>query len=148
MNDVIDGSTSTIPRRVAVGHSPRVRETVLVVDDENTQRALMGRVLRKQGYVVTEAPNGAIALDIAAHMPRLDVLVTDMVMPHLDGSALALRLAQLHPKVKTVLVSGYSASATGPAACGSHSVFLTKPFRLDRLVGIVGELVKESGSTS
>ena len=84
------------------------RETILVAEDQAMLRALVSRVLQQQGYTVFEASDGAEALDIAiAQGPRIDLVVTDIVMPRLRGTELARRVRAMHPSVKVLFISGY-----------------------------------------
>jgi PAS domain S-box-containing protein len=83
-------------------------ETVLLVEDDDAIRALLSRVLRKKGYVVLEASNAGEALLIHERTPdRIDILVSDVVMPHLSGIDLGTRLKELRPEMKTLFVSAY-----------------------------------------
>lgn len=93
----------------AVADGPSGGETVLLVEDEDGVRAIARRVLERQGYVVLEAPDGEDALEVArCHARRIDLLVTDLVMPVLGGSELAKRLTPLWPRMKVLFMSGYT----------------------------------------
>jgi nitrogen-specific signal transduction histidine kinase/CheY-like chemotaxis protein len=85
-------------------------ETILLVEDEPTVRALAVRVLRAQGYHVLEAADGLQALRVAKEFmgPTIHLLLTDVVMPQMGGRALAERLAALLPGIKTLFISGYT----------------------------------------
>jgi CheY-like chemotaxis protein len=113
---------------------------ILVIDDEPTIRELIADALREFGYVVEVAANGAEALEMMVHCaPHLVVL--DLMMPRLNGVAFVERL-HVNPEFAAVPVllvtAAYGALDTaeriGAKAC------LTKPFELDRLVQLVGEL--------
>jgi CheY-like chemotaxis protein len=86
----------------------RGSESVLLVEDDDQLRQTMAAVLRRSGYAVTEARNGeeAVALGESAG-PTIDLLVTDVVMPRLDGPALAARLLPTRPGLRVLYVSGY-----------------------------------------
>lgn len=88
-------------------------ETILLVEDEPAVRAFACRLLRAQSYTVLEAANGELAVQIA-HAQRgatIDLLLTDVVMPEMDGHALAERLRSMYPRLKVLFVSGYATNA-------------------------------------
>lgn len=122
------------------------RETVLVVEDVAEARALICRYLAELGYDVLEAVDGADALEVVAPLARpLDVLVTDVVMPHMDGRELARRLLEGRPDLGIVFTSGYAADLArdlaGDRPAGGRSVFLDKPYTLDELGRAVRDLL-------
>lgn len=84
-------------------------ETILPTEDDPAVRQMAARILRGAGYTVLEAANGAEALQVARkHAGRIDLLITDVVMPRMNGRELARRLAEICPNVKTLYVSGYT----------------------------------------
>jgi PAS domain S-box-containing protein len=84
-------------------------ETILVVEDEPVVRSLALRVLESQGYIVYQAPNGAAALEfLVTHPGEVDLVLTDIVMPRLNGRELAERLAETAPDLPVLFMSGYS----------------------------------------
>jgi nitrogen-specific signal transduction histidine kinase/CheY-like chemotaxis protein len=86
----------------------RCSETVLLVEDEITVRQSLKRLLEAQGYTVLEAGHGEMALDVAAnHRGPIDVLVSDVVMPGMNGPDLARELATRRPAVRVLFISGY-----------------------------------------
>ncbi|MEO8294575.1 MAG: response regulator [Gemmatimonadota bacterium] len=123
----IADSHAVAPR---LGGLPRGTETILLVEDEVAVRRLASRVLRQQGYVVLEATNGREALRLVEqHKPRLDLLVTDVVMPGMSGPELATRLTGQHPMLKVLYISGYADEALGQRGILNEGVdFLQKPF--------------------
>ena len=92
------------------GYLPPGNETVLLVDDEPSVRGLASAVLIEQGYNVLEAANGheAVRLGLECAEGKLDLLLTDVVMPLMDGKQLAEQLRELHPDVKVLFTSGYA----------------------------------------
>jgi two-component system cell cycle sensor histidine kinase/response regulator CckA len=106
------------------------RETILLVEDEDAVRAIVGTVLRRQGYRVLEASSATAACDIFdGHASEIDLLVTDVVMPDLSGPALAQRLIAARPGLRILLISGY-ADVEKPFAADIPNVsFLSKPFQ-------------------
>jgi two-component system, cell cycle sensor histidine kinase and response regulator CckA len=111
--------------------NPRGDETIMLVEDEPAVRDLAARVLRSQGYTVLEAGDGIEALRFVAQQPdaRIDLLVTDVVMPRMGGGVLAEQLIAMRPGIKVLFTSGYTEDAMlhdGQLATGTH--FLHKPF--------------------
>ncbi len=82
--------------------------SVLIVDDEEPVRKFVDRVLADAGYQTTLAASGAEAIELAAKMPKLDVLLTDVMMPEMQGDELARRLRQQEPALKVLYLTGYS----------------------------------------
>ena len=111
-------------------------ETVLVVEDESGIRALMRKILERQGYKVLEASRGEEALRISdEHAEPIHLLLTDIVMPQMSGRELANQLRSSRPDIKVVFVSGYADEDMmqyGPLPAGS--AFLQKPFSLAALL--------------
>jgi len=105
-------------------------ETVLLVEDDEMVRHLMRQVLARRGYTVLEARQSDEALEICrAHDGPIHLLVTDMVMPGLNGWELAQRIAETRPEITTLFVSGYAEAALIHQGIGDHTVkFLQKPF--------------------
>lgn len=122
---------------------PTALETILVVEDEAGIRALVRKILRRQGYTVLEAGNGDEALQVCAQQKgRIDLLVTDVMMPLMSGRELADRLLSLRPELRVLYVSGYTDDAmlqSGSFPPGT--AFLQKPFTLGSLLGKVREVL-------
>jgi CheY-like chemotaxis protein len=84
-------------------------ETVLLVEDEDLVRRVVASILRKKGYTVLEARNGQEALSLCAHTQgQIDLLITDVIMPEMNGRQLANRITQKHPEMAVLYMSGYS----------------------------------------
>ena len=113
---------------------PRVRSlVVLVVDDDSVVRRVERDVLEQAGYTVVEAASADEALAVArAGRRTVDVLVTDVMLPGLQGPELAGRLLALWPALGLVFTSGYDQGAS-PSGRFPGSVFLQKPFAVDAL---------------
>ena len=111
--------------------------TVLVVDDDQSVRGLVRRILAEQGYTILEAEDGAAGFDLAlAHAGCIDLLLTDVIMPKINGITLAIRLREARPGLAVLYMSGYLES-TMLLARDSKAVMLQKPFTSDRLVAAV-----------
>ena len=126
---------------------PRGRETILFAEDDEGARRVISRMLQDQGYTVVEAENGAMAVrSLLSHPGRIQLLLTDMMMPDFDGRALAEQIEGLQPGMKVVFVSGYSRSeleANGVLAAGSKARLLKKPFKREELLQVVRQTLDE-----
>lgn len=109
------------------------RRRVLVVDDHDEVRRLTARILSRAGHRVHTADSAESALEIAARVPRLDVLVSDVVMPGMRGPELAEQLAERNPHLRVMLMTGYADPEELARTDGRLSV-LRKPFRPDELL--------------
>ena len=118
-------------------------EVVLLVEDEPEVLTMTARVLRDCGYQVLEAGNGQAALDLLGkHQGRLDLLVTDIAMPRIDGIELAARLRRAHPRLPVVFTSGHLGDeAIHSGLLGPDRAFLLKPFTPGALTGCVRSLL-------
>lgn len=116
------------------------RQTIFVVEDEPTLRALVRKVLERGGFDVLEAPSGLAALELwNQKKPRVDLLLTDMVMPDgITGRQLADRLMAENPALKVVYTTGYSPEFIGKDFVLKDGVnFLQKPYPPQKLVQTV-----------
>jgi len=110
---------------------------ILLVEDEPAVRGLFALSLRKDGYFVLEASNGAEALTIVEQAGRVDLVVTDVVMPIMKGTELAARLRETYPDLRFIFVSGYVIHDN----LGPNSVLLQKPFVRQDLVRKVADIL-------
>ena len=109
--------------------------TILLVEDEEGLRALNARGLASRGYTVLEAGNGVEAIEVLDKHGHVDLVVSDVVMPEMDGPTLLKELRRRDPEVKIIFVSGYAEEAFAknlPSQEQYH--FLAKPFTLKQLV--------------
>ena len=117
--------------------------TILLVEDEEGLRALNARGLASRGYTVLEAGNGVEAIDVLEKSDgRVDLVVSDVVMPEMDGPTLARELRSRNPGLKIIFVSGYAEDAFQkhlPESEKGQYGFLPKPFTLKQLVAAVKE---------
>jgi two-component system, cell cycle sensor histidine kinase and response regulator CckA len=123
--------------------SARAGEQLLLVEDQDRVRKLARTILESRGFTVLEAAGGAEALVLAAeHTERIDLLVTDVVMPGMNGRELAERLVQLHPETGVLYTSGYTSNviaARGVLEAGFE--YLPKPYSADSLVMKIREIL-------
>ncbi len=117
--------------------------TVLLVEDEDAVRLFGARALRKKGYKVLEAKGGYVALDLINNAEEpIDLLITDVVMPELDGPSLVHRVLESRPDMKVIFISGYAEdSFRDRIGDVSDLHFLAKPFSLEQLAGKVKEVM-------
>jgi two-component system cell cycle sensor histidine kinase/response regulator CckA len=112
--------------------------TILLVEDEEGLRALNARGLASRGYTVLEAGNGMEAIDVFEQQGGVDLVVSDVVMPEMDGPTLLKELRKRDPKVKIIFVSGYAEEAFAKNLPSEEQyAFLAKPFTLKQLVAEV-----------
>jgi two-component system cell cycle sensor histidine kinase/response regulator CckA len=112
--------------------------TILLVEDEEGLRALNARGLSSRGYTVLEASNGVEAIEAFARHGHVDLVVSDVVMPEMDGPTLLKELRQRDPNVKIIFVSGYAEEAFSRNLPSQEQyAFLAKPFTLKQLVAEV-----------
>jgi CheY-like chemotaxis protein len=118
-------------------------ETLLLVEDEDAVRALVRNVLREKGYRILEASRGEEALELAEQYGEpIDLLLTDVVMPQMNGRELARRLANLLPQIKVLYISGYADNALWyQGGLDSGGAFLQKPFSPEALARKVREVL-------
>lgn len=123
-------ATPSAPISVPQAQQPKGTATVLVVDDEPMVRAIAVRVLRKEGYRVLEAKNGAEALLVQNECEgAIDLLLTDAMMPLMGGKELADRLRKVRPAIKVLFMSGYTQDVIVQEGIIEPNVaLLTKPF--------------------
>ncbi|WP_443070204.1 ATP-binding response regulator [Sulfitobacter sp.] len=114
---------------------------ILLVEDEAPVRAFASRALRLRGYIVLEAENAEAALETLKDQDlKIDVFVTDVVMPGLDGPSWVREALKMRPGVRVVFVSGYAEDSLGEAQKKiPNSVFLPKPFSLNDLTETVNK---------
>jgi two-component system cell cycle sensor histidine kinase/response regulator CckA len=116
-------------------------ETVLIAEDEEAVRSLAARTLRELGYTVLEAADGEEALQAARSAgDTIHLLLTDVIMPHVGGAALAAQIAETHTAIKTLFISGYTPGTAGQEL-PAGAAFLQKPFSIQDLARRVREVL-------
>lgn len=144
-----------LPRAAGASETPHVAppiriqkvepgtETILLVEDEANLRYLARQYLEKQGYRVIEAADGAVAMQIVvAHEGVIHLLLTDVIMPGMNGRELAQRITEIRPNVKVLYMSGYTENVIGHDGTLDAGVrLLQKPFNLRDLKNKVREVL-------
>jgi two-component system cell cycle sensor histidine kinase/response regulator CckA len=118
--------------------------TVLLVEDEDPVRLFSARALRNKGYTVLEAESGEAAMNHVVKADQaIDLLITDVVMPRMDGPSLIREVRQRRPEIKVICISGYAEDAFRKKLDHSADIhFLPKPFSLNQLAGKVKEVLR------
>lgn len=116
--------------------------TILLVEDEDAVRVFAARALKNKGYNVLEARTGEQAMDMLHDAEDLDLLITDMMMPGMDGGTLARFVKVERPEVRVILISGYSEEVARGDVLDSPDIhFLPKPFSLGQLASKVKDVL-------
>ncbi len=119
------------------------RETILLVEDEPAIRQLMRRALEQRGYTVLEARNGEQALAVAErHRGPIHLLITDVVMPGMNGFDLAHHLTRSHPRLRVLFVSGHGEHpGVRQGLREAQHPFLLKPYTQEALLRSIREVL-------
>ncbi len=122
--------------------------TLLLVEDEDAVRAFSARALRSKGYNVLEARSGEAALELLGEQQKpIDLLITDVVMPRIDGPALVREVRGQRPDLKVIFISGYAETTFRERLDQGDGIhFLPKPFSLKQLAGKVKEVMRDSAA--
>ncbi|MEM1378212.1 MAG: response regulator [Pseudomonadota bacterium] len=116
-------------------------QRILLAEDDNDMRRFLVKALEKAGYEVTDYDNGASAYERLREEPY-SLLLTDIVMPEMDGIELARRATELDPDLKVMFITGFAAVALNPESdAPKDAKVLSKPFHLRELVDEVDKLI-------
>ncbi|HKU25041.1 MAG TPA: ATP-binding protein [Candidatus Sulfotelmatobacter sp.] len=130
IEEAVGTETVVIPAK-----AEQALETILLVEDENSLRSLSRQYLEKQGYRVLEAPDAAAAISISnMHPGPVHLLLTDVIMPGMNGRELARRICESRPETRVLYMSGYSENAVAHNGVLEEGIaLLQKPFTLSTL---------------
>jgi two-component system cell cycle sensor histidine kinase/response regulator CckA len=107
--------------------------TILLVEDETMVRAVAERALSRHGYTVLTAENGEAALEILAREERIDLMISDVVMPTMDGPTTVREARKTHPDLPILFISGYAEEQLRKSIDLERVAFLAKPFSVQKL---------------
>ena len=119
--------------------------TVLLVEDEDMVRAVAERALARQGYTVMSAENGEAALELLATVDRPDLLISDVVMPVMDGPTMVRRVRERYPDMPVLFMSGYAEEQLRRSIDLDHVQFLPKPFSVQQLADAARDALEARG---
>jgi CheY-like chemotaxis protein len=156
-SDIGKGTTFTLyfPRekaklemRPAVIERPEIRlgsETIMVVEDDTMVRYMIREIMKKTGYNILEAANGEEALLKAdRHDGKIALIITDVVMPQMNGRELVEKLTESRPELKAIYISGYTHEAIMKYGLGNiDGAFMQKPFASAALISKVREVLDQ-----
>jgi len=121
---------------------PHGTETVMVVEDEESVRRMMAKLVGSLGYKVIQAPSAATALELLEQTgDPIDLLLTDVVMPDVDGVALADQVRAVYPEMKVLFASGYTNDQLSGRGLDENAAILMKPFTRDRVAWKIREML-------
>jgi CheY-like chemotaxis protein len=137
---VEDNAHIAVPEKKAVAGGA---ETILLVDDEPTISRMTRMMLEKKGYTVLSAASPTEAIEKAeTHSGAIDLLMTDVIMPEMNGRDLAEKIIGLHPVIKLLFMSGYPADVIGHRGILEHGApFIQKPFSMTDMTSKIRELL-------
>lgn len=124
----LDDLSSAVPLR------PSTAPAILVVDDEGAVRRFALRVLEREGYLVVEARDGIEALELIKQGHQFDAVVSDIVMPRMNGVELMQAMSTTSPDLPVILMSGYATGALAELGISAPCAILPKPFPAERLL--------------
>ena len=124
----LDDLSSAVPLR------PSTAPAILVVDDEGAVRRFALRVLEREGYLVVEARDGVEALELIKQGHQFDAVVSDIVMPRMNGVELMQAMSTTSPDLPVILMSGYATGALAELGISAPCAILPKPFPAERLL--------------
>jgi len=117
---------------------------ILLVDDEDGVRLVVARLLKAKGFTVTECANAEQALEELIKKQDYTLLITDMIMPGMDGETLIKKAREAYPKLKALLMSGYSEDMARHSSLENKDLFfIAKPFELNQLLEKVNEVLEQ-----
>ncbi|MBV9931219.1 MAG: response regulator [Alphaproteobacteria bacterium] len=139
-------TTARAPRRKQAAGELWGSGTILLVEDEATVRAVAERALARNGYTVLTAENGEAALEILARETGIDLMISDVVMPTMDGPTTAREARKTHPDLPILFISGYAEEQLRQSIDLDRVAFLAKPFSVQKLAEAARDALALAGS--
>ena len=115
--------------------------TILIVEDEVMVRAVAERALARHGYTVLVAENGEAALEILGREDKVDLMISDVVMPTMDGPTTVRAARKMHPELPILFISGYAEEQLRKSIDIPNAAFLAKPFSVQQLAETVRDVL-------
>jgi PAS domain S-box-containing protein len=137
-DETVSVEVTPIRRDVRVRHG----ESALLVEDEDGVRSVARRILESEGFTVVEATSAEHALQVAASLHRIDLLVSDVAMPGMSGIGLAEQLKPTRPEMSVVLMSGYSEALNDASPPKVADAVIHKPFDRQGLMDVIDEVLE------
>ena len=121
--------------------------TILVVEDEDTLRLAVSKMLRKNGFTVLEAADGETGVDLLRASTReIDVALLDLTLPGMSSREVLSELRRVQPKVKVIVTSAYNQDRAQTTIGGQHPwLYIRKPYQLSQLTGLLQNACTENG---
>lgn len=117
---------------------------ILIADDDPAMLRFLSQALENSGHIITATENGKAAYDVLLSNTDFDMLLTDIVMPEMDGVELSKKAKELYPALKIMFITGFLASEAVNKPALDTSQVMTKPIHLQDLVRQIDELLVES----
>lgn len=108
--------------------------TILVVEDATPVRKMVCSMLSQVGHVCLEAGDGVEALGVLNHADNVELVLTDVIMPNMDGAELARQIARMRPELRILFMSGYNEDSIVRSLGKQSTLFLSKPFTATALM--------------
>jgi CheY-like chemotaxis protein len=139
-----------IVSRASAREAARVTGTVLLVEDEDTLRLAVSKMLRKKGLSVIEAIDGAAAVELfRANEPDIDLVLLDVTLPRMSGPEVFAELRRIRPDIKVIITTAYSQETTVPIGGAQQSwAFIRKPYQLNDLWNLIWLACQQKGMTA
>jgi two-component system cell cycle response regulator CpdR len=128
--------------------SERAMIDILLAEDDDAMRQYLTRALERAGYCVVAVDRGTDALAHIMSGEAFDLLLTDIVMPEMDGIELAQRVARLQPAIRIMFITGFSAVSLRAGATVPQAKILSKPFHLKELVSQVRQVLSHEAAST
>jgi two-component system cell cycle sensor histidine kinase/response regulator CckA len=143
--DAVEAAPLAAEAAPATARDVTGQDTILLVEDEEAVRSFAARALRMRGYNVLEAGGGEEALEIVKDQANtIDLIITDVVMPNMDGPTMVRNVKAMHPDLPVIFMSGYAEEAFRRNDQSSEDIhFLPKPFGLKQLAAKVKEVLSD-----
>ena len=127
------------------GESEKVMATILIIDDEDMLRLPIASMLRRKGYSILEARDGATGVDLfQAHAAEIDIVLLDLTLPGMSGREILEKVRKIRPGIKVVLSTAYGRERAFRDVSESESVYyLRKPYKIDELTALLRKVCLE-----